>query len=343
MFQSARLKLTAWYLALIMAISILFSLAIYQGITQEIARSLRQQQFRIYRVEHPGTDPSTFVISPSSPPSEDNEIYEAAVNRIRLVLILINAGIFLVAGGAGYFLAGRTLQPIKEMVDDQNRFITDASHELRTPLTALRSEIEVNLRDEKLSVEEAKQLLASNLEEVENLQALSDNLLQLAQNQKPQAITISHKILLSVIIDEALHKVQALAKKKEITLEKKKIGKYTIQGDKQHLIQLFVILLENAVKYSPEKTIVTITTKSVDHSILITVADQGIGIEKKDMPHIFDRFYRADTSRTKQDVSGYGLGLSIAKKIIDTHNGEISAKSEKNKGTTFTVQLPKST
>src|SRR5260221_11285890 len=124
MFQSARLKLTAWYLTLIMAISILFSLVIYQGITREIARSLRQQQFRIYKVQHPGSTPPTFVISPDNPPQEDAEIFEAAVNRIRLVLVLINAGIFLVAGGAGYFLAGRTLQPIKEMVDEQNRFIT---------------------------------------------------------------------------------------------------------------------------------------------------------------------------------------------------------------------------
>ncbi|HSW88755.1 MAG TPA: sensor histidine kinase, partial [Candidatus Saccharimonadales bacterium] len=182
---------------------------------------------------------------------------------------------------------------------------------------------------------------ASNLEEVENLQSLSDKLLQLAQHQKPNTILIAKSIIISEIIDEAIHKVQSVAKKKSITLEKKKISKYKITGDKQSLVQLFVILLENAVKYSPEQTIVTLATKSIDHSILITVTDQGIGIDKKDMPHIFDRFYRADSSRTKQDVSGYGLGLSIAKKIIDAHNGDITVMSEKNKGTTFTVQLPK--
>src|SRR5258708_1958227 len=238
MFQSARLKLTAWYLLLIMAISILFSLAIYQGITQEIARSLRQQQFRIYKVQHPGTDPSTFVISPATPPSQDVEIYEAAVTRIRLVLILINAGIFLVAGGAGYFLAGRTLQPIKEMVDEQNRFITDASHELRTPLTALRSEIEVNLRDEKLTLENAKKLLTSNLEEVINLQALSDNLLQLTQNKKLIETIIIQKIPLITIIDEAIKKVSPFAKEKHILLEKRQCNNYKVAGDKQSLIQL---------------------------------------------------------------------------------------------------------
>lgn len=341
MFQSARLKLTAWYLVLIMAISIVFSIVIYQGITQEIDRSLRMQQFRIYRIQHPDAAPPTFVISPNNLPIDYSEIYESATNRIRLVLILINAGIFLLAGGAGYFLAGRTLRPIQEMVDEQNRFITDASHELRTPLTALRSEIEVNLRDEKLSLEEAKSLLASNLEEVENLQSLSDNLLQLAQHQQPQVIEVKSAISLADVLEEAVHKVQSLAKKKYITIEQKKVGTIKVNGDKQSLIQLFVILLENAIKYSSEKTIVSITTKSVDHMIHVLVSDEGIGIDKKDIPHIFDRFYRADSSRTKQDVSGYGLGLAIAKKIIEGHNGEISVKSEKNKGTTFTVQLQK--
>lgn len=342
MFQSARLKLTAWYLTLIMAISIFFSVVIYHNITLEVARSLRMQQFRIYKVQHPGATPPTFVISPNEQSLGDPEIFENAVERIRLILILVNAGILLVSGGAAYFLAGRTLRPIKEMVDEQNRFITDASHELRTPLTALRSEIEVNLRDEKLTIEDAKKLLASNLEEVDNLQALSDNLLLLAQNKKPNDISVSQPVAISEIIKKAMHKVQSLAKKKDITLHRKNLGKYTVIGDAQHLIQLFVILLENAIKYSPEKTTVTITAESLDHSILIQVTDQGIGIEKKDMPHIFDRFYRADSSRTKQDVSGYGLGLSIAKKIIEAHNGDIRVTSEKNKGTTFTIQLQKS-
>src|SRR5260370_24376310 len=126
MFQSARLKLTAWYLVLIMAISILFSLVLYRGITQEVDRSLRIQQFRIYQAEHP----DALFLAP--PPPTDPQVFEEASDRIKLILILINLGIFIVAGGAGYFLAGRTLKPIKEMVDEQNRFITDASHELRT-------------------------------------------------------------------------------------------------------------------------------------------------------------------------------------------------------------------
>src|SRR5258708_878611 len=316
-----------------MATSILFSVFLYRGIMQEINRSLRIQQFRIYQAEHPDT---VFI----TPPPVDPQIFEEARNRIALILVLINAGIFLIAGGTGYFLAGRTLRPIQEMVDEQNRFITDASHELRTPLTALRSEIEVNLRDERLTLENAKKLLTSNLEEVINLQALSDNLLQLTQNKKLIETIIIQKIPLITIIDEAIKKVSPFAKEKHILLEKRQCNNYKVAGDKQSLIQLCVILFDNAVKYSPENTIVTIMAKKTDHSINISLTDQGIGINKKDLPHIFDRFYRADTSRTKQTVLGYGLGLSIAKKIVAAHNGLITVTSQKGKGSTFTIQLP---
>src|SRR3989304_6174610 len=133
MFKSARLKLTAWYLAIIMLISVLFSLVIYQGATLELRRMERIQHFRqessesFRRFSMPA-----FVLAP--------EVVEETKQRIRLALVTINLMILAASGAVGYFLAGRTLKPIQEMVDEQNRFITDASHELRTPLTSLRSE-----------------------------------------------------------------------------------------------------------------------------------------------------------------------------------------------------------
>lgn len=338
MFQSARLKLTAWYLAIIMAISILFSMVLYQAITQEVDRSLRVQQFRIFRSTHP----DIFFISPDTPTPDEAEVFTEASKRIQLLLILINAGIFVIAGGAGYFLAGRTLKPIQEMVDEQNRFITDASHELRTPLTALRSEIEVNLRDTGLTLPDAKKLLTSNLEEVQNLQVLSDNLLELTQLQKPsQAVKIG-AVDTQQIVEDAIRRVHTFAKGKEITIQAH-ISNSHIKGDKQSLVQLLVIFLDNAIKYSDVGKKILLTVKEDDHTVVITIADHGIGIKKQDLPHIFDRFYRADTSRSKQAVPGYGLGLSIAKKIIVAHKGSISVKSTYEKGTTFTISLPKGT
>lgn len=336
MFQSARLKLTLWYLLIIMSISIIFSVVIYRGSTAEIERSLRNQQFRIYRQQHQD------VLFPLDfRPSPDEQVINEASERMKLALALINLGIFVIAGGAGYLLAGRTLKPIQEVLDEQNRFIADASHELRTPITALKSEIEVYMRGKKHDIKEADSVLNSNLEEVNNLQILSDNLIQLAQYQQPNKISDFKKLSLQEIINSSLKKLNSLIQQKNISVANK-IKDFEILGHKDNLVELFTILIDNAIKYSPEKSKITIFSKKIDHMISINISDEGIGISTKDTPHIFDRFYRADISRSKQKISGYGLGLSIAKKIVDNHNGTISVNSEEGKGTTFTVKLPSS-
>jgi len=330
MFQKARIKLTAWYLLIIMLVSISFSMVIFRVLTNELNRFQQIEQVRIER---------RFPAPVEFEPPNINEV------KNRLVLQLIAINVFILAGSAvaGYFLAGRTLKPIAEMVDEQNRFISDASHELRTPLTSLKSEIEVNLRDPNLSISQAKSLLKSNLEEVNSLQVLSDGLIRLTQysarggsafgGQKEQNIS------LEVVAKEAIRKVANAAKEKKITITNG-IHNTIVQGNKTSLTELLVIFLDNAIKYSPKQKTVCLTSKKSDGHILIEIADQGIGIDEKDVPHLFDRFYRADKSRTKTDVPGYGLGLSIAKQIVEQHNGTIRVHSELKKGTTFTIELP---
>jgi two-component system, OmpR family, sensor histidine kinase CiaH len=334
MFQKARIKLTTWYLLIIMSVSIIFSLAIYSGINGELGRFEKSRQLRLQREQE--------LIMPAPLPPElrnfDVQNVDAARMRLTLTLIFINAGIFVVAGFAGYFLAGRTLDPIKEMMDEQNRFITDASHELRTPLTSLKTSIEVNLRNKNLTIDQAKKLIESNLEDVEHLRVLTDGLIRLTYYQKPNGNTIFEKISLKEIVDSAVDKTKAMAKENKIKIDLK-IGKINLTGDKKSLTELLVILLDNAIKYSKQNSLVKVFASKKDGRIIITVSDQGIGIDKQDLPHIFNRFYRAEKSRSKKDVSGYGLGLSIAKKIVEIHNGTIAVKSEKGKGTTFTVML----
>lgn len=332
MFRSARLQLTAWYLLIIMCISILFSMAIYHGITGEVERSLRVQKLRLFRQNNPSGFFSDSIRT------IDPDVLDEAKDRILLSLALLNVSIFVAAGGAGYFLAGRTLRPIQKMVEDQNRFITDASHEFRTPLTSLKSEIEVFLRGKTDIAKDTEELLQSNLEEINNLQMLSDNLLELTQYEKPQGTVAFEIVSILDVVDAAVRRVLPLAKRKQMKIEKK-IADLLVKGDKQSLVQLLVILLDNAIKYSEKKKAVTISAKTTDHSVVILVKDEGVGIEEKDIPHIFDRFYRADISRTKQQTLGYGLGLSIAQKIAYRHNGSITVESEKDKGTTFRVQL----
>jgi signal transduction histidine kinase len=225
------------------------------------------------------------------------------------------------------------------MVDEQNRFIGDASHELRTPLTSLKTAMEVTLRDKNLSLLNAKKTIKESITEINRLQSLSEGLLQLTQYQKPNGNLQFQKVILSEVIEEAIKKIEPLAKQKVITIDYKVEG-YEINGNKFGLIDLLVILLDNAVKYSHKNTTVTITSHKTDRLVLLSVNDQGVGIAEKDLPHIFDRFYRADSARTKTAEGGYGLGLSIAKKIVEAHHGTIAVESRLGQGSKFTVLLP---
>jgi two-component system, OmpR family, sensor histidine kinase CiaH len=334
MFRSARLQLTAWYLLIIMIISSLFSLVIYSSINAELERFEDYQRSRQKRYERMLERMEIRPPDESAFPTND---VDQARRRVIVTLALINLSILAASGTAGYFLAGKTLRPIQEMMSEQKRFITDASHELRTPLTALRTEIEVALREKSLSITEAKSLLRSNLEEVIALQSLSDRLITLIKNQQ-QSNSIA-EISLNRVIENARKKVAVVAKKKRITL-RQSLGDIRLSGNSETLTELFVILLDNAIKYSPKGSSVIVESKRVKSSAVITVADSGSGIDKKDLPNIFDRFYRADTARTRSENSGHGLGLSIAKKIVDDHSGKITVRSTVGKGTTFTILLP---
>ncbi|MCX6726338.1 MAG: hypothetical protein NTY75_00785, partial [Candidatus Shapirobacteria bacterium] len=152
-----------------MLISLSFSFVIYGFVSNEIDRFATAQRFRIER-----------RLDPFLPPTVDVDLINEVHNRLILSLGVVNAAILLISGTMSYFLAGRTLKPIAAMVDDQNRFISDASHEFRTPLTSLKSAMEVGLRNKKLTLTQARKMISANIADVNELQALSDELLQLA-------------------------------------------------------------------------------------------------------------------------------------------------------------------
>jgi signal transduction histidine kinase len=223
------------------------------------------------------------------------------------------------------------------MIKDQHRFIGDSSHELRTPLTSLKIAIEVALRDKDLSVAEAKTVLKDNLTEINKLQSLSDELLRLAQYDSPEHKKTFSKVSPKKIVELALEEVETLAGNKKITIENK-IKNYHIWGNESDLVGLLVILLDNAIKYSPEKTKIELDSKKTRRFVYLSVFDEGVGIPEADIPHIYERFFRSDKSRT--GTKGFGLGLSIAKRIVDSHKGTIKVSSEQNKGTQFIIKIP---
>ena len=342
MFQTARIKLTAWYLLIIMCVSVSFSAVIYRVLTREVERFARAQRFRIEHPPQNGITPRMEFFENGQPrilATIDPDLIAETNKRILWSLITLNGVIILLSGGLSYLLAGRTLDPIKRMVDEQNQFISDASHELRTPLTSLKSALEVNLRDKKLTLEQSKKIMAENILEVNNLQSLSDNLLQLAQFQTPHTRQLFEPVDMGKVIKESLGKVQALATAKNITIHSK-AAHATVWGNSYSVVDLLIIILDNAIKYSTKNSTISVTISSKDPYTIIRVVDHGSGIAQNDIAHIFDRFYRADTSRSNSSINGYGLGLSIAKQIVKIHQGTIEVTSELTKGTTVTISLP---
>ncbi len=332
MFKSARFKLTFWYLVIITTISLTFSAVIYKGVTFEFGRRLNIIERRLIfeeRIPRPPIGPQPFFI----------EDLEEARKRVLFILLYANGAILIFSGLAGYFLAGKTLTPIEKALEEQKRFVADASHEMRTPLTALKTSMEVALRDKKMSSSGAKKVIKSNLEDIDGLQTLSNNLLSLANLQSNGQNFVFEEVNIAEVIKSAYRKILPLAKKKGIEINLK-VKNQKVKGNKESLEQMMLIFLDNSVKYTPSGGEVSINTKADKKHLSIEIKDTGVGIDPKDLPHIFDRFYRADASRTKEKVAGFGLGLSLAKRIIEIHKGTVKVSSVLGKGTTFTVLIP---
>jgi signal transduction histidine kinase len=324
-FDTAYLKLTAWYVAIIMAISLMFSIWVYHQAAHEL-------QFGLDRFVKVGP-----FIDPQSGTVRTIIEDRLADSRHRLIvrLVSLNLIVFAVGAAGSYLLARRTLQPIEDSVEAQHRFTADASHELRTPLAAMKSEIEVGLRDKKLTKEEAIALLKSNLEEVDRLGNLAEGLLVLTQTDNTP---VPAPVSLEEVATTVAKRLQPLADAKQIAI-KRQLEPVIASAEELAVDKILSILLDNAIKYSPEKTEITLRTYQKDGRGYLEVKDQGIGIKASELPHIFDRFYRADSSRSKQQVNGHGLGLSIAQKLAENLAGRIIVKSAPAKGSVFTVRF----
>jgi signal transduction histidine kinase len=328
MFESATLKLTSWYLLILMVTTILFSVAVYGLSISELDARLGGFQRRIE--QSPYLPPNTIGFS-TIRTAQENE----AKLRLLFALFYTNLLVFITGGIGSYLLAKQTLKPIREAHEAQSRFTSDASHELRTPLAIIKSEIEVALRDNKISKDELKELLGSNLEEINKLTTLSSTLLQLARIDQSEL-----KLDSPINITSTIQKVSgSLGASERFTYHFPK-KPLLIQGNEAALDELWMILCDNAIKYSPADSKITVTGSTNGRQARITIKNGGDGISPDDIEHIFDRFYRADKSRTSNNFSGYGLGLSLAKKIVELHHGTISASSTPGKTTSFVVILP---
>lgn len=339
-FDRARVRLTLWYLLIITIISVFFSICIYQILTREVERFARSRYYqrRVVPMRNPFFQPP--FPSDDTIPDAEQPLVQDIKDRISLTLLLVNGVILVIAGGMGYILAGKTLQPIQDMIRQQEQFLSDASHELRTPLTSLKTAFEVHLRAKHQTLAQSRELITESIHEVNKLQRLSESLLQIAKGQELHELHVVSRISSLSLLERAIQDMKPVAQEKHIAITHDLIDAQ-IMGNEQGLGHLFTILLDNAVKYSLANTHIQVTSKVHQYYLQIRIIDQGIGIASTDKPRIFDRFYRADSARTKSNgASGYGLGLSIARQIVMIHKGKIHVASTEGKGTTFTISLP---
>lgn len=340
MFKSALVKLTGLYLLILMAVSLLFSFSLYKISTNEVNNRLRRQADFITGQPDVSIGVGGGIRTFSIGPFEQQRLEELTNTKQHVLWELFYANLLvLVIGGLGsYLLARHTLKPIEESHAAQTRFVTDASHELRTPIAAMRAETEVALRDKKLSITDARELLASNVEELDRLGKLSEGLLLLARGN--QTSDLQEVVKIPVAVKDAVSQVSHQAETKHILINIEDIPKVEILGNKIQLVQLLVILLDNAIKYSEPKQPITLSGSTEHNHVRLQVADLGVGVKASSLTHIFERFYRADSARSSQNASGNGLGLAIAKQITEAHHGSIEATSTPGSGSIFTIVLP---
>ena len=303
----------------------------------------------------------------------------SVLNKLKILLfILLPLTVLTTSLFAGEFLASITLKPLEKMIEtvqqitenktqlritlpetkdeikqlaetfngmlekidrsmwNQKQFIQDISHELRTPLTVLKGEFETTLKRVR-SREEYISVLQSNLEEIDKINRMVEDLLILARydNDQMQIKTVVFDI--GDMLRDLVEDMSLIASQKNIRMNLSCSEGNHFSADKEKIRMVIIILIDNAIKYTPENGTITVEVSREENKLKITVRDTGIGIGKEDRQLIFNRFFQVDRSRKTQ---GFGLGLSIAKSIVEAHQGSIQVDSEPGKGSLFTVRLP---
>jgi two-component system OmpR family sensor kinase len=304
---------------------------------------------------------------------------ESARTYLLYVLLVLWCYGVVIAGFASWFTLGRTLEPLKSIVEtaehinraddlsrriphqglepdeigslvqtfnqtlerlevlftSQQRFITDVSHELRTPLTVIKGNVDLMRRMKQFDDE----ALTSIDQEAGRLTRLVGGLLMLAQAESGKLPLNFRPVELDLLITEVFQEMRIIAGNK-VRVHLNEIDQMQVNGDRDRLKQVLINLVANAIQYTPQGGDVFLSLARVGDQARIICRDTGPGIASEDLPHIFERFYRAEKSRTRGKAGGFGLGLSITKWIVEHHGGRIEVTSKEGQGTTFAIWLP---
>ncbi len=255
------------------------------------------------------------------------------------MLLILGVIALVIASAFGHIMAGRAIIPLQEAYEKQKQFAADASHELRTPLSVVMASADLLLADPSIQEPFLKEVIGDVKSEVKKMTKLVSDLLMVARSDNNALKVKIQKADLGKLLSQNVRMMTPLAEKKEILLEGEDFRKVMIDCDEQKIKQLILILVDNAIKYTPNGGRVKVILGDADEqAAYFSVQDSGIGIAPEDQKKVFERFYRVDKARSRE-MGGNGLGLSIATEILRIHEGNISVESEPNKGTKFTVKL----
>ncbi len=264
---------------------------------------------------------------------------DQVLNQLFVGLITLGTFSMALVGATSWWLAGRALRPAQEAWERQQRFIASASHELRAPLTLIRASAEVALRDLPPDESDQRALLHDVLAESDHMRRLVDDLLTLTRLDSGQLTLTKETIDLTALLASIQRQAARLGEQRGVAVELADVGGL-VQADTERFQQVVLIALDNALRYTPAGGRITLAATPMERTVQIRVADTGCGIAPEHLPHIFERFYRADPARGRENGNA-GLGLSIAKGLVEAMGGRIAVESTVGVGTTVVISLPR--
>lgn len=318
------------WLTLIYASALAIILLISGAFTHTLFSSRLQTRFRGFP-----PPPGVVVDGYVRPLPTEAEVREDLIGA----LFVVNGALLLLSAILSYFLAKRTLAPIKKAYLAQQRFIGDASHELRTPLTILKMELENELHEKSIA-EHSRKKIESKLEEVVHMTTIVNNLLTLSRLDESQAESVVRSAIdLGPFLSKTITLLSPLAAAHHVSVQFDPTKTYAITSNESLLEEIVRNVIKNAIVYNKENGSVVIKMEAHEKKVVVSVIDTGIGIRPLDQAQLFTRFYRVEKSRTRER-GGSGLGLSIVKTALEKVGGSIEIQSTFGEGTTVTLSFP---
>ena len=253
--------------------------------------------------------------------------------------LLVGGLVLLAFWRISIFLANMALAPVESAWNKQRQFLADASHELKTPLTVILTNLGILAASPEKTIAEQNRWIENSTTEALRMKELVEQMLFLAKSDTSQLPVVTERIDFSDLVMGSILTMESLAFERNLRFVDEIAPDIRLTGNPAQLKQLLYILLDNACKYSFADNAITVRLWTEKKTVKLSVANYGAVIAESDLPKLFDRFYRADSSRVRE-TGGYGLGLAIAASIVATHHGQIDATSSSKSGTVFTVSLP---